>query len=342
MIKEFIGKILTGERDGTTLWKIPICEIEYQPVTDPAEGVLIASLAENILRCGLLQPILLYREKHNPLLPRSYRLISGRRRLEAVRMLGRTHIDGIVVRCKPEQIMALSLSDNLLCREPDVLRLASQIKCLLDGGMSMERLSSLLSISEDHLRAMVDLLTWAPEDLRLFQLSGASRGDLDRFTGLQPLERRMLLERLCDDSVDGLRFTDDGSECDSMIAERIEKVSLCDTRLFVNSIERAVELMRKSGYDASIDRSDDDLVCSFTIQVSKFPGVMVANRASRNVSRETLSNCSVRPRFSTAASIFEAIAEDEMTFAENVSRETFSSKEDEENAEKLELCIDGC
>jgi hypothetical protein len=256
-------------------------------------------------------------------------------------MLGRTHIDGIVVRCKPEQIMALSLSDNLLCREPDVLRLASQIQCLIDGGMSIERLSSLLSISEEQLRALLDLLTWAPEDLRLFQLSGASRSDLNRFTGLPPLERRMMLERLCDDSVSSLRFLDDKPDCNSIIAERIEKVSLCDTRLFINSIERAVELMRKSGYDTSIERSDDDFVCSFSIQVAKLPGVTVSNRSVHNVSRETLSECSVRPRFSTAASIFEAIAEDEMAFAENVSRETFSDK-DKENGEKLELCIDGC
>ena len=61
MIKEMIGKILAGERDGTTLWKIAINEIDYPTIADPAEGVTVAALAENILRCGQLQPILVYR-----------------------------------------------------------------------------------------------------------------------------------------------------------------------------------------------------------------------------------------------------------------------------------------
>jgi ParB family chromosome partitioning protein len=346
MIKEIIGKILAGERDGTTLWKIPICEIEYQPVSDPAEGVLIASLAENILRCGLLQPILLYRENHKPFAPRNYRLISGRRRLEAMRMLGRTHIDGIVVRCKPEQIMALTLSDNLLCREPDVFRLATQIKCLLDGGMKMERLSSLLAIPTEQLQVLVDLLEWPPEDIRLLQLCGASRGDVARFANQSPLERRFLLERLCEFTKGTFEERVCAYENQSeLIPARNEKVAVCDTRLFLNSVERAAETMKKSGYDTTVDRSEDDVSYTFWVRVSKHPGGSFSNEEAGNVSRETFASRDLRSRFSSASSIFEAIAEDEKTFAENVSRETSKSAtncgRNKEIEEKLELCIDG-
>ena len=99
MLYETITKILTGDRDGTTLWTVALHEIEYAPITDPAEGIWIASLAESILRCGQLQPILLYRNKQVVRGQPQYYLIAGRRRMEAMRMLGRTHVNAIVVRC---------------------------------------------------------------------------------------------------------------------------------------------------------------------------------------------------------------------------------------------------
>lgn len=344
MIHEIIGKILAGERDGTTLWKIAIGEIEYDPITDPAEGVSVAALAENILRCGQLQPVLLYRIKDKRGTRSQYCLISGRRRLEAMRMLGHTHINAIVVRCDEERANVLSLSENLLHREPDYLELAMQAFKLLEGGMELGKLAALLSMQETELQRLLDLKNLPEEELRLIRFVGVSGRDVMRLPALPSAARRAILEK-CATNPEA-RMSDLIDEWvrnpDARIAQS-QKIWVSDIRMFLNTVERAAETMQSAGFHTRVKREDGTNSYTFTVQVSKRAGVLLKDESSENVSRETFSATKRRTRFSSALSIFEALAEDECSFAQDVSRETSYDglAVSAENAEKLELCIDG-
>lgn len=359
MLQEMIGKLIIGDRDGTTLWKIAIGEIEYAPITEPAEGVSVATLAENMLRCGQLQPILLCRIKEKSDSTAKYRLITGRRRLEAMRMLGKTHISAIVVACEEEQIPLIALSDNLLHREPNYLAAAKQISSLIASNWTLGKLAPLLSESEESLSKLIALLDLPSDEQRLLKLCQISRADAVRLRELPDSQRRAVLEGcLADPSCDPKKLMDDLMRNPEPHAMQPQKVWVSDVRVFLNSVRRAAETMQKAGHDTEVEEDEQEGFYQFQIRVAKKAGAKLP-RGSANVSRETsrdlpknvsreTSKTAKSDRFASILSIFEAIAEDERTLGttetdeQNVSRETCADQVfgTQENGEKLEICID--
>ena len=341
MIKEMIGKILAGERDGTTLWKIAINEIDYPTIADPAEGVTVAALAENILRCGQLQPILVYRMREDDN-DRPYHLIAGRRRIEAMRMLGNTHVSAIVVRCTPEKAEFLALSENLLHREQDLWRLAADLKRAMDGGLTEERLAALLGLSVLVLREHLELLQLPEDEIRMMRFARVSLQDIRLLKGVPASVRREILERCC--AASELQVSDlvrEWKNAPERYCAGVSKVCLGDVRLFLNTVDRAVQMVKSAGYDVRVDRSSDIESHIVTLRVAKKAGATLKD-VDRNVSRETPGTALPKERFSSALNIFEAIAEDERACSCDVSCET--SVENcsicKEIPEKLELSID--
>jgi ParB family chromosome partitioning protein len=322
MIKEIIGKILAGERDGTTLWKIAINEIDYPPITDPAEGVSVALLAENILNCGQLQPILLYRPR-KATVDQPYSLISGRRRLEAMRMLGHTYVNAIVVRCDEVQAHLFALSENFLHREANVWEVATHVKALIDAGVSIHRISALLAISIDRLEEVLALLDLPDEEARLMKIARVTWEDVHRLMNLSSYVRREILETVCGSSDEDLtKLLDDWSREPEPSTLQPYKICVGDVRLFLNTIDRGAQRMRSAGYDINLQQSEADDGYDVTIRIAKRAGVLLKPKDAADVSRETSEDVPVRSRFSSALSIFEAIAEDECAFCGDVSRET--------------------
>ncbi len=324
MIMDIIGKLLTGERNGTSLWKIPLGEIAYEAITDPAEGVLVASLAENILRCGLLQPILISKYENRGNSAEKYTLVAGRRRLEAVRMLGRTHIDAIVVNCEQTQSEMLALSENLMRSEPDYLRVAELLLKLENAGVTKEKLRSMFALSEREYDGLRGLLLLPPDQLAAIKKANLSKADALRLAGVGASLRQAALAKCTADlSMDVSAFIREVCEKQDPELTQTRKVLVGDIRMFVNSVERAAETMRKAGYDISVRRSEDEDEYAFTIRAARRKGERLKDvQANCDVSRETLSAVQNKRRFSSALNIFEALAEEECAFGEDVSRET--------------------
>lgn len=359
MLQELLGKLIVGDRDGTTLWRVAIGEIAYDPITDPAEGVSVATLAENILRCGQLQPILLCRTKVRSDSPSKYRLISGRRRLEALRMLGKTHVSAILVACEEEQIPLVALSDNLLHREPNYIDAAKQIASLIASGWTLTKLAPLLSETVESLEQLLALLKLPADEIRLLKLSSISRNDAIRLLNVPAAMRRAVLERcLSDSACDPTVLINDVARNPDPRIRQSQKVWVTDVRVFLNTVRKAMETMQKAGHDGVIEESEDEYSYRFEICVAKKAGMKLAS-PSKNVSRETSGNTqkmvsretsktSDVDRFASIRNIFEAIAEEECSLGTmnadkmRVSRETSKNPIGlkEENGGKLEKCID--
>lgn len=363
-VQEFLHKLLSGERDGTVLWKIPLGEIDYPPITDPAEGVAVATLAENMLRLGQLQPLLLSKIK-GAKNGASYRLIAGRRRLEALRMLGKTHASAIVITCKEEEVALLELSDNFMAREMDVWRAADALANSMEAGFALSKLSRLLGQSTEVLDQLLQLRDLPSQQKRLLKLLGASMQDALAFLKLSESVRLPLLKRAIEEPCKSLSaYVDEYLHNPIPSALQMHKVWSADVRLFANTLQRSVETMEKAGFYCEVLQEDDETGHTFTVRLTKPQN---HPHSTDNVSRETFieeeyeqislpldekigeKRCGIE--------IFRAIAEDEVRYAEivheqsvseNVSRETLEignlikrkSRKKRENAEKLEICID--
>ncbi len=357
---EWINKFIFGDRGGTVLWKIPLGEIDYEPISNPAEGVAVATLAENIMKVGLLQPLLVWKCKSLQS-GTVYRLISGRRRLEALRMLGKTHVGAIVVDCEEEDLPLLALSDNLMRREMEPFAVSDNVAQLIDSGYSIPRLSRLLGVSGTVIEQFLAARSLTSAQQRSLKMCDASLQDVIAFFQIPEGLRDSVLQRaMSDETVSVAELAREYRDNPMSSVLQSLKIWSTDVRLFANTVERGVQTMQKGGMQCNIEQMESDSEVSFVIRFKKSTTPNVADlRESKeeNVSRETFSDDSYEqislaieePAFDN---IFKAIAADEQTDEkvsriQNVSRETFLHKNaskkkrnQRENAEKLEFCID--
>lgn len=287
-LQELLEKWLLSERDSTPLWRLAIHEIDYESADDPSDGVEIAALAENIRQCGLIHPIIVERRQHQG---KKYKLITGRRRLEAVALLGRTHISAIVIKDENDVALKTALSENLMRKEPHFLDCAEDLQTLLKTA-TIGEISRLFSIKEEILEAWLMLTKLSPYEkrlIRLLKLTENQACDLSRIEN--STIRKLLLEKMAES----------GISCDrnALIARALgspdprltqsEKIYVKDIRVFLNTVERAAEMMRSAGFETQIERSDGDEHYQFVITVAKSQSASLASESEDNnkVSRET-------------------------------------------------------
>lgn len=290
--QEKFEKWLFPDRDTTPLWRLPISEITYEKETDPTDGVEIAALAENIRQCGLLHPILVQKQSKG----KKYRLIAGQRRLEAVALLGRTHITAIVVKSENNIPLKLMLSENLMRKQPHYLDLAEDIQTLLKT-LSMSDISRLFSLKEDYLQSKRSLTVLSAYEKRFVRLLKLSEEDALELCKLENgTLRKLILEKIMEagEKIDASALIRQAVKSPDFRLTQSEKIFVRDIRIFLNTVERAAEMMQAAGFATDVVRFDGADSYRFTITVAKSQysplGELQApsNSAPPDVSRETI------------------------------------------------------
>jgi len=108
---------------------LPVASIKpnrYQP-RHTFRPEAIAELAASIKAQGLIQPIVVNRNPDG-----SYELISGERRLRAVRQLGWTEVPALVRSVRPAELLEMTLVENLQREDLDPIEEALGYRCLIE------------------------------------------------------------------------------------------------------------------------------------------------------------------------------------------------------------------
>ena len=304
---------------------------------------MVASLAENILRFGLLQPILLRKLEQSGAISEKYALIAGRRRLEAIRMLGRTHVQAIVVKCTAKQAGAMRLAENLMRKAPHYLELAKALFTLEQEGWSKDKLSTVFSIPQEQIAKLEAFLLLPIDQMQAIRRIGIEYEDLMRLMDCTDEQRRAILRKCIIDNPDfPTELIRQVLDTGDVTLTQQRKGMVRDIRMFQNSVEKAISAMQSAGYHADVHRIDKSDRYEYRIAIAKTPQTQMPKPQSDNVSRETFTPKDTAQRFSAATNIFAALAEDECTISSDVSRETSLDKSEKilKNTEKLEICID--
>lgn len=301
-MQEIIEKWLMVDRDTTPLWRLPIHEIDYADPDDPSDGVEIAALADNIRQCGLIHPVIVEHQKKG----KKYRLISGRRRIEAIRLLGHSHISALLVKSGSVLPLVIALSENIMRKAPHFIELADDLR-EITSQMRIDEAARLFSVKEEWIGERLKLTALSAYEKRLIRLIDLSEADALELCKLENSSlRKLLLEKMLEsgDRCDRSTLITQAVQTNDFRLIQSEKIYVRDIRIFLNSVERAAELMRAAGYATKIDRIDGDDFYQFSIQVSKKQHSDAASssrvpRAVTNVSRETLPSAAALavPRF---------------------------------------------
>ena len=231
----------------------------------------MGELAESIRQHGMLQPISVQKT------PEGYVLVAGERRLRAAGLAGLTHVPCILVKVTPQDSALLALVENLQRSDLHYLEEAAAISRLITTyGMSQEEAARRLGRSQPAVA----------NKLRLLRLSGEC-GELLRKYELTERHARALLRLEEEDArLSALRYMGEKrltvAAAEEYIEAQLQKKQreakgkkplfiIKDVRLFLNSVDRGMETIRRAGVDARFDRQDSEESITITIQIPKQP-----------------------------------------------------------------------
>ena len=260
-----------GEFLSTRVQYIPVGRIRPNPQQPrrsfDEEG--LAELAASIRSCGILQPLTVRRAGEG------YELVAGERRLRAARIAGLREVPCLVAQVGEEDSALLALMENLQRRDLDCWEEAQAIARLISRyGLSQEEAARRLGRAQPTVANKLRLLR-LPEDVRA----------LLRENGLTERHARALL-RLQDPEVqrraagDMVRRGMNVAQAEAYVEKLLQSAQVTpprgrstyiikDVRLFLNSVDRGLHLMRQAGVDAGWNRQDTDREILLTIRIPK-------------------------------------------------------------------------
>lgn len=251
--------------------QLPAAEIRPNPrqprrVFDEAG---LRELAASIRAHGVLQPLTVRRTAEG------WELIAGERRLRASRLAGLETVPCIESAAGDEESALLALIENLQRQDLHYFEEAAAIGDYIHRtGVTQEEAARQLGRSPSALA----------NKLRLLRLSSACREQLVK-SGLTERHARCLL-RIEDESerLAALRYIADHqlnvAQTEQYIERRLAALQatppagrrtfiLKDVRLFLNSVDHGLRLIRSAGVDAACDRQETEEDILLTIRIPK-------------------------------------------------------------------------
>ena len=235
----------------------------------------LEGLAESIRQNGILQPLTVRK------LPGGgYELIAGERRLRAARIAGLPQVPCLLSDATDESSAVLALVENLQRQDLGWVEEAEAIHRLLErSGMPQEQMAKMLGKAPSTLSNKLRLLRLPPETRQRMAEAGLTERHARALLRLDSESQRQSV--LAAVIAKDLNVGDTDALVDALLSEppaaaapkpkeRPGAIRLVrDVRLFVNTINHAVEVMRQSGIPAESERAETQDFIEFTIKIPR-------------------------------------------------------------------------
>lgn len=242
-----------------------ICANPYQPRTVFGED--ISELAESIRLNGLIQPLTVKADDNK------YVLIAGERRLRALKSLGRTSAPCIILDVTDRNSAVLALVENIQRKDLHFFDEAEALSKLLDFyGMTQEDAAIRLGKTQSTVA----------NKLRLLKLSENVREKIRQYGFTERHARALLklpnealqLEAINTISLRRLNVEQTERLITAIIDRENERESIRrrsgafkDIRLFVNTINKAVEMMKAAGINADSQKIKENGYIEYIVRI---------------------------------------------------------------------------
>lgn len=242
----------------------------------------LRELADSIRQHGVLQPLTVQKT------PGGYVLVAGERRLRAAGLAGLTHVPCLLVRATPQDSALLALVENLQRCDLHYLEEAAAIsKLITTYGMSQEEAARRLGRSQSAVANKLRLLKLSPEcvdKLRQYHLTERHARALLRLEGNEQriaaacyMGEKQLNVAASEEYIEGLLQK---KQRENAVKRSVYVIK--DVRLFLNSVDRSMENIRRAGVDARCDKQESEDTITITIQIPKRKGFRSPDAAAEN------------------------------------------------------------
>lgn len=264
------GGLVEEHSEQKVLW-IPTEEIQPNP-NQPRrnfEERALRELSHSIQQYGILQPLTVRKTENG------WELIAGERRLRAARLAGLETVPCLETKVDYQESALLALVENIQRRDLHYFEEAAAISILLkETGMTQEAVAERLGRSPSAVA----------NKLRLLRLDSDCRTVLIQ-EGLTERHARCLLQ--LDDAEERLAAARHFAKAHLSVAQAEQYIDhrlaalqtnppqgkrsfiIKDVRLFLNSVDRGLRIIRDAGIDAASERQDTDDSIILTLRIPK-------------------------------------------------------------------------
>lgn len=253
-----------GAKGSKRLVEISVAAIHPNPYQPRAtfDEESIAELAQSIQQVGLLQPLLVRKVENG------YELVAGERRLRAVTSLGMEKVACLVQQdVENESSAMMALIENLQREDLHYLEEAQCYQKLLETyGLTQEELAARLGRSQSSIANKLRLLKLsdnvkaAMAENRLSERHARALlklpGDKERLEAVAKIAKEGLSVKETEQMVEKtLNRAYDEKQPGAKPRPKLMRI-VRDYRLFMNTINQAVEQLRESGMIVEVEQSD--------------------------------------------------------------------------------------
>ena len=226
----------------------------------------LVNLAISIRMNGILQPITV-REIEN-----GYELVSGERRLRASKLAGLLNVPCIVVEVNSLKSAVFALIENLQRQNLGYFEEAQAInKLMKDFSLSQDEAARRLGKAPSTVSNKLRLLGLPEEARNFLSENGLSERHARALLRLQEEDIMEVLQKVI---VRKLNVTQTEKLVDEYVSrgkapKRQTKIMFSDVKIFLNTINNALDTMQKAGIKAQFRREDKDDSYIYFIEIPK-------------------------------------------------------------------------
>lgn len=268
------AKRRSGIRRGGIIY-LSVEDIEPNPV-QPRQRFSDADLHElslSIAEYGILNPLTVR------LRDSRYELVAGERRLRAAKLAGMCDVPCILLDVSLEDASLIALVENLQRKDLDFIEEAGGLNQLITlFGLSQEEAARRIGKSQSAVANKLRLLKLPGDVLNALRDNGLTERHGRALLRLDDGdEQRLALAYIIEN---GLNVAATDSYIESLLAAQAEaetesraepkrKFIMKDVRVFVNTILHGLDLMKKGGIEAGMQREETDDELILTIKIPK-------------------------------------------------------------------------
>ena len=230
----------------------------------------LQSLARSVAENGILQPLTVRKISAT-----EFELVTGERRLRASALAGLKKVPCIVVRCSDKESAIYALLENLQRADLGIFEEARGISRLIRRyGLTQEQAAEKLGRTQSTIANKLRLLRLSAEEQEWIENAGLSERHARALLKLESeTKRREVLSRVIAESLNV-------SQTEALVnlflnsappkqTRGKRKAVIKDFRIFVNTINKAVDTMRLAGINAKTHQTDNDSFIEYTIRIPK-------------------------------------------------------------------------
>ena len=233
------------------------------------EDAALRELAESIRRNGILQPLTGRRTAAG------WELVAGERRLRAAKLAGLKTVPCLETSADDRRSALLALVENLQRQDLGYFEEAEAIAAYLrQTGSTQEDAAAQLGRSPSAVANKLRLLRLSPACRELLAMAGLSERHGRCLLRLEDEEERLAALRYMAEHHLNVAQSEQYIErrlaiLQSTPPQRRRSFILKDVRLFLNSVDRGLRLIREAGVDAQTERADTEEDILLTIRIPK-------------------------------------------------------------------------